>query len=60
MQAALDLGVDIVNDVRRCASPAPWQVVAAHPGCGVCLMHMQGEPASMQQAPTTTVTWSTR
>jgi dihydropteroate synthase len=25
-------------------------VVAAHPGCGVCLMHMQGEPATMQAA----------
>ena len=26
-------------------------MVAAHPACGVCLMHMQGEPGVMQQAP---------
>src|SRR5690606_34874474 len=27
------------------------EVVAAHPNCGVCLMHMQGEPKTMQLAP---------
>jgi dihydropteroate synthase len=26
-------------------------VVAAHPGCGVCLMHMHGEPQTMQRMP---------
>ena len=51
MQAALDLGVDIVNDVRALGRPGALQRVAAHPSCGVCLMHMQGEPAEMQQAP---------
>jgi dihydropteroate synthase len=51
MQAALDLGVDIINDVRSLARPGALAVVAAHPGCGVCLMHMQGEPQAMQQAP---------
>jgi dihydropteroate synthase len=51
MQAALDLGVDIINDVRSLARPGALQVVAAHPGCGVCLMHMNGEPGVMQQAP---------
>lgn len=51
MQAALDLGVDIVNDVRSLRLPGALGVVAAHPGCGVCLMHMQGEPGVMQQAP---------
>jgi dihydropteroate synthase len=51
MRAALDLGVDIVNDVRALQWPGALQAVAAHPQSGVCLMHMQGEPATMQQAP---------
>ena len=51
MRAALDLGVDIINDVRALGLPGALAVVAAHPGCGVCLMHMQGEPNTMQQAP---------
>ena len=51
MQAALDLGVDIVNDVRALKRPGALACVAAHPQCGLCLMHMQGEPGTMQQAP---------
>ncbi|WP_326540674.1 dihydropteroate synthase [Pseudorhodoferax sp.] len=60
MQAALDLGADIVNDIwalrwhDAAAGEAPGAaqaVVAAHPGCGVCLMHMHGEPATMQRQP---------
>ncbi|MDO9284940.1 MAG: dihydropteroate synthase [Aquabacterium sp.] len=51
MRAALDLGVDIINDVRSLARPGALATVAAHPACGVCLMHMQGEPGVMQQAP---------
>jgi dihydropteroate synthase len=57
MRAALDLGVDIVNDIWALR----WQgdasgvtgeaVVAAHPACGVCLMHMHREPQTMQLAP---------
>jgi dihydropteroate synthase len=51
MQAALDLGADIVNDVRALQRPGALEAVAAHPSAGVCLMHMQGEPGSMQAAP---------
>jgi len=51
MQAALDLGVDIINDVRSLTRPGALTVVADHPRCGVCLMHMNGEPGVMQQAP---------
>ncbi len=51
MQAALDLGVDIINDVRALGLPGALAQVAAHPRCGVCLMHMQGEPGTMQHAP---------
>ncbi len=51
MQAALDLGVDIVNDVRALQRPGALEVLAAHASAGVCVMHMQGEPATMQVAP---------
>jgi len=51
MRAALELGADIVNDVRALQRPGALQAVAAHPSAGVCLMHMQGEPATMQAAP---------
>ena len=48
MWAALDLGADIVNDINALRAPGAVEVVAAHPACGVCLMHMRGEPKSMQ------------
>ena len=48
MNEALALGVDIVNDVRALRRPGALQAVAAHPRAGVCLMHMKGEPATMQ------------
>lgn len=48
MRAALDLGVDIVNDVTALRAPSALAAVAEHPSCGVCLMHMRGEPRSMQ------------
>ena len=51
MRAALDLGVDIINDVRSLVRPGALAAVAAHPACGVCLMHMQGEPGVMQRSP---------
>ncbi len=51
MQAALDLGADIVNDVRSLARPGALATIASHPACGVCLMHMHGEPDAMQKTP---------
>ncbi|ARN21326.1 dihydropteroate synthase [Piscinibacter gummiphilus] len=48
MRAALDLGVDIVNDIAALGQPGALEVVASHPSCGVCLMHMRGEPKTMQ------------
>jgi len=59
MQACLDLGADIINDVWALQRPfesgqgSGVEVVAAHPDCGVCLMHMHLEPRSMQVAPMT-------
>jgi dihydropteroate synthase len=51
ISACLDLGVDIVNDVRALRAVGAQAAVAAHPQCGVCLMHMQGQPGHMQSAP---------
>jgi dihydropteroate synthase len=57
MQAVLDLGADIINDVWALRWRDPLQpvsatdVVAAHPRCGVCLMHMHREPTTMQLRP---------
>ena len=51
MRLALDLGVDIVNDIYALRSAGAEDLVAAHPNCGVCLMHMLGEPKSMQNDP---------
>ena len=48
MRAALDLGVDIVNDIAALGQPGAVEAVASHPSCGVCLMHMRGEPKTMQ------------
>jgi dihydropteroate synthase len=49
MRRALDLGVDIVNDIHALEAPGAIDVVAAHGQCGVCLMHMVGVPQTMQQ-----------
>ena len=57
MQAALDTGADIINDIwaLRWVDPADGRtgahVVAQHPRCGVCLMHMHGNPQTMQVSP---------
>ncbi len=57
MQACLDLGADIINDVWALQRPfehgqgSGVDVVAGHPACGVCLMHMHLEPQTMQIAP---------
>jgi len=56
MAACLDLGVDIINDVwalRRHGADgrSAEAVVAEHPSCGVCLMHMHRQPQDMQAQP---------
>jgi dihydropteroate synthase len=48
MQAVLDLGVDIVNDIWALRQPGAERVVVGHPSCGVCLMHMHRDPQTMQ------------
>lgn len=51
MQAVLDLGADIINDIWALRQPGAAQVVAGHPRCGICLMHMHRDPQTMQMAP---------
>ena len=51
MQQVLDLGADIVNDVWALRQTGAVEIVARHPHCGVCLMHMHREPQTMQVQP---------
>lgn len=51
MQAVLDAGADIVNDIWALRRGHAVDVVAGHPRCGVCLMHMHRDPQTMQAAP---------
>ena len=51
MQAVLDLGADIVNDIWALRQPGAAAVVAQHPRCGICLLHMHRDPQTMQVEP---------
>ena len=57
MQAVLEVGADIINDIWALRQPGGMgylsaaEVVAQHPSCGVCLMHMHREPQTMQAEP---------
>ncbi|MBJ7470151.1 MAG: dihydropteroate synthase [Solirubrobacteraceae bacterium] len=51
-QAAIEAGATYVNDVTALrGDPAMPALVASHPAVRVCLMHMRGEPRTMQDAP---------
>jgi len=50
MRAASAAGAGLINDVRALREPGALAAAAAS-GCAVCLMHMQGEPRTMQRAP---------
>lgn len=50
MRAAAAAGAGLINDVRALRAPGALQALLES-DCAVCLMHMQGEPATMQQAP---------
>lgn len=53
MREALKAGVELINDINALRAPGAVDIVRDS-GAAVCLMHMQGEPRSMQQAPTYT------
>ncbi len=50
MQKSLDLGVDIINDVWALRQANALEIVSKY-DCGVCLMHMHGNPLTMQLSP---------
>ena len=50
MRAAIEAGVDMVNDIRALQEPGAMEIVADS-NAGVCLMHMQGTPQTMQLDP---------
>ncbi|WP_333002554.1 dihydropteroate synthase [Vibrio coralliilyticus] len=50
MRQAVKAGADIINDVRALQEPGALEV-AAESGLPVCLMHMQGQPRTMQANP---------
>jgi len=50
MRRALEMGVDIINDIWALRQPGALQA-AASSRAGVCLMHMHGEPTTMQVRP---------
>ncbi len=50
MRAVLAHGADMINDVNAFRAPGALEVVAPS-NAGICIMHMQGEPRTMQLAP---------
>jgi dihydropteroate synthase len=50
MAAALDAGASMINDIQALQAPGALEAVRDR-NCAVCLMHMKGEPATMQQDP---------
>lgn len=50
-KAAIELGAEIINDASAMTADAAMLPLAAESGCGVCLMHMRGTPATMQDDP---------
>jgi dihydropteroate synthase len=50
MRAAIRAGAAMINDIGGMLDPAALEAVATS-DCGVCVMHMQGQPGTMQQAP---------
>lgn len=50
MRAAILLGASMINDISGLSHPAAMDAVCAS-DCAICIMHMLGEPGTMQQAP---------
>jgi dihydropteroate synthase len=50
IRAAVAAGAGLINDVRALTEPGALEAAVAS-ACAVCLMHMQGDPRTMQRAP---------
>jgi dihydropteroate synthase len=51
MRDALEAGADIINDVNALRGEGAEALLASYPRAGMCLMHMAGDPSTMQLAP---------
>ena len=51
MDQALAAGADLINDIYALRQEGALEVVAKYPQAGVCIMHMHGEPKTMQVSP---------
>lgn len=51
MAEAIRLGAGLINDISALGDPAAAGMLSPHATVSICLMHMQGEPRTMQQAP---------
>lgn len=50
MRQAVEVGADLINDIRALREPGALEV-AAQANVPICLMHMQGQPRTMQEQP---------
>jgi len=50
-EKAIELGAEIINDVTGLEGDTSMPSLAAQSGVGVCVMHMQGNPQTMQDSP---------
>ena len=57
MQAVIDAGAGMINDILALRTRGALEAVAASK-VAACLMHMQGEPRTMQSEPQLRATWS--
>lgn len=51
MEAALIAGASVINDINALNAPGAIDCLRRHPNASVCLMHMRGHPATMQNEP---------
>ena len=51
MKAVIEAGASMINDIRALADEGAMDLLAQHDLIGICLMHMQNNPATMQQDP---------
>lgn len=51
MSIVLAAGADMINDINAFQAPGAVEAVAVSASCGLCIMHMQGEPRTMQEHP---------
>ena len=50
-KAALDEGAAMINDITALRADERMAGIVSEAGCAICLMHMKGEPRTMQKAP---------